>query len=368
VAGEADPHEFKWRYLLIALLPPLVFLVNLLLLTFYGDPWDVLPAKIAAFDAYKEGAARIGTIAAFMLLFGAALAGVLFFAVALRLVERRLWRSMAVAWLVLAGAAILGQALIQDRQAEDYAGFSLFCLASGYSEARTDEARAVVEAEVAAEQRRAAAGGSESARQGKRGCDSDRFQLMRQLAQWQSRLVALAFAGLVLGGIFCLAGPLAAPRVTAKPLGAKAGVEAQAASDGESAGGDDPELEHWERQSERLNACLYLAALLLGTALLFINAFLRWPAFLLTDSKSYDGYIASMVAYYGFTFSVMLASFYMPVALLLAGKARTSARRTGAAVKLPEAFKGPLQILKIVLGLFSTALAGILPGIIDLAG
>lgn len=358
MGDDVNPHEFKWRYLLIALLPPLVFLVNLLLLTFYGDPWDILPAKVAAFDAYKEGAARIGTIAAFMLLFGAALAGVLFFAVALRLVERRLWRAMVVAWLALAGAAILGQALIQDRQAEDYAGRSLFCLASAYSEARSDKARAQVEAEVADAQLWTAAGGAG------RGCGHDRFHVMRQLAQWQSGLVALAFAGLVLGGIFCLAPPLATPSITAKPVGAGVGAEEPSASEG----ADDPGLEHWERQSERLNACLYLAALLLGTALLFINAFLRWPAFLLTDSKSYDTYIASMVAYYGFTFSVMLASFYIPVALLLAGKARASAREAGTAVKLPDAFKGPLQILKILLGLFSTALAGILPGIIDLAG
>ena len=62
----------------------------------------------------------------------------------------------------------------------------------------------------------------------------------------------------------------------------------------------------------------------------------------------------------------MLASFYIPVATILTGKVKALKPAAQGESKLPDAFKGPLQPLKIVLGLFSTALAGALPSIIDM--
>ena len=125
------------------------------------------------------------------------------------------------------------------------------------------------------------------------------------------------------------------------------------------------DVEHWERQSEWLNTYLYLSALLLGAALIFMSALLRWPSYVLLQREGFDAYVGSMLSYYGFVFTVMLAAFYIPVAAILSGKTKASARAAGREAKLPDAFKGPLQIIKIVLGLFSTAIAGTIPGLLD---
>jgi hypothetical protein len=45
---------------------------------------------------------------------------------------------------------------------------------------------------------------------------------------------------------------------------------------------------------------------------------------------------------------------------------RTGALAVTGEAKAPDAFSGPLQLLKIVLGLGSTAFAGALPGIIEM--
>ncbi len=124
-------------------------------------------------------------------------------------------------------------------------------------------------------------------------------------------------------------------------------------------------LQYWEHQSAWLNTYLYLSALLLGTGLLFVGTFLRWPSFLLLDPKSYDAHVGAMVAYYGFTFTVMLAAFYIPVATILANRVQARIRD---AAKLPEAFKGPVQILKILLGLASPTLVGVLPQLFGFGG
>jgi hypothetical protein len=360
VATGGDESMFHRRYLLIALLPTLAFLVNQLLLKYYGDPYDILPDRIAEFDAYKEGAARIGLIGAFLLCFGVAMAGAGFFVASLRIF--RTWREsalMVVGFLMLAGAAVLTQQIVIGRPAEEYAGRSLFCLAAGYGEDQSDRARAVEKAAAEAHpgpaQDRQAAGTLRDSPPAAippgvavghlpahAHCPYPRFMRMQDLATWQFRVTALAFAGLVFGGIFCLAGP------------------DKAAAPGPSRETAEADHQHWQSQSEWLNASLYLSALLLATNLMFIHAFLRWPGFLLADAQGRDAYVGTMVSYYGIAFSVMLAAYYIPVAVILARKAK---KGKGS---LPEAFKGPLQVLKIVLGLSSTALAGALPAFLDL--
>jgi hypothetical protein len=359
------------RYLLIALLPALVFLVNQLMLKYYADPWDILPERVVEFQAYREGAARIGMLAAFMLFFGVALAGLLFFAVSLRIFERKARGRMIVGFLTLAAAAMIASALVRGRAAEDYSGLSLFCLAAGYDARQAVAARAAESDELARARRSTGQVAVQPPPPGvavkhlprHSDCPYPRFSRMRDLAAWQFRAVCLAFAALVFGGIFCLSGR---PRAESKemeeeqslPPGALAAAPASLIGRAPA----EADIRLWERQSEWLNACLYLSALLLASALLFINAFLQWPDFVLTDARDRDAYVAAMVSYYGVTFSVMLASFYIPVAVILATRVKA------AGGKLPEAFKGPRQLVKIVLGLSSTALAGVLPGILELVG
>lgn len=353
-----ERRELKRHYLLIALLPAVVFLVNQLMLKYYAEPWDILPERIAEFHAYREGAARIGMLAAFMLFFGVAMAGLLFFAISLRVFRWKERGAMIVGFLLLAGAAVGLAMVVKDRTAEDYAGVSLFCIAAGYDETQVLDARTREEKARPGSGKAAAAGVAVEYLPAHEICPYPRFNRMRNLANWQFAFVCLTFAALVFAGIFCLAGPPASTNGTAPTKAGGATPEAVTAQLPPPQGN----LPFWERQSEWLNACLYLSALLLASALVFINAFLQWPDYVLTDAKDRDSYVASMVSYYGVTFSVMLASFYIPVAAILASKVRA------AGGKLPAAFKGPRQLVKIVLGLSSTALAGAIPGILELVG
>lgn len=354
---DTDNSLLDRRYLLIALLPTLVFGVSQLLLKYYGEPWDVLPPRSVEFEAYKEGAARMTMLGAFMLFFGAALAGLLYFAASLRRFRRNEAGLMIVGFLMLAGAAILTQQIVIGRPSEEYAGLKLFCLAAGYEQAQSHRARSdegaaaapgaadgkVVGAEDRSRRPTVATGTAVQPFPHGAICPYPRFERMKQLVSWQFQGTAVSFAGLVFAGIFCLAGP---NKSASRPRSGPA-----SAAEGDS--------KHWERQSVQLNTSLYLSALLLGTNLLFIHAFLRWPSFLLADAQGRNAYVDTMVTFYGFSFSSMLASYYIPVAVLLAARAQ---KGQGS---LPEAFQGPAQIVKIVLGLSSTALAGALPDILE---
>ena len=411
MADASGKSKINLWYFLIALLPAVVFILNIVLLK-YADPPNPLPERVAEFNDYGEAAARISSLGALMLFAGAAFAAVIYFIASLRIVQMRLKVGLFISCLLLATAALVISGPVRKRTAMDYAGTSLACLASGYDKQQSDTARAKEqqELELKAQKVRAhaapdaqsgsqpikLASGVEAARLkqqlqehlGKDGsCTYPRFTAMVALQKWQFIATTLAFSALVFAGICCLAerpqGTETEPRGGAQRGAGRAFSGAapktsppergplKAEETGDDSPPDqvlaaDPELQHWEGQSEWLNTCLYLSALLLATSLLFINAFLRWPGFILTDHKEHEAYVAALVSYYGFTFTLMLAAFYIPIASILAAKVKERARATAGKSKLPDAFQGPLQILKIVLGLFSTALAGILPAVIDL--
>jgi hypothetical protein len=383
MANEGDGVELAGRYFAIALLPVLMFFINLWLLG-YAEPPDALPARIAEFAAWKEASARIGVLASLMLFAGAAVAALLFFAVSVRaIVSRQRW--ILIACLVaLALAAALSGRFLPGKTTVDYAGSSLTRLAAGYDQARSDAAREAEKKKRAeAEARRPQAKGQAGAAQPnaapaavqlpsgvavellpRQEGEATRFLAMVELQERQFEATNFAFAALIMAAILCLAGP--PRRSAAATAGSAPGSVAAAPVDAPSDTAE--ELQHWEEQSERLNYCLYLSALLLGTSLLFINAYLSWPGYLLTEHGDHDAYIRTLVSYYGFTFTVMLASFYIPVAAILTARVKKLSGLMGGEAKRPDAFKGPLQILKIVLGLFSTAVAGVLPALIDQIG
>lgn len=335
VAEGSDKPVFNKAYYLIALLPALVFLVSQLLLKYYANPYDIVPEKISEFATYREGAARIGLLAAFMLFFGAAVAGFLFFLLSLY-VCRTAAGPMIAGFLMLAAAAVLTQQVIIGRPAEEYAGLSLFCMAAGYGteaeRASRISGQAVPPPGVAVERLPSNA-----------TCPYPRFSPMQALLSWQFRGTAVAFAGLVMAGIFSLAGPVGGDEGPSSPPLGRA----------------EADLRHWERQSQWLNASLYLSALLLVTNILFVYCFLQWPAFLLPDRQGRDTYVGAMVCFYGVAFSTMLVAYYVPVAAILASRVKEGQGSL-------QAFKGPVQRLKIATGLLSTTLAGLLPVLLDL--
>lgn len=365
----------RW-YFLIGLLPALVFLVNLWVLTNYALPFDIRPDRLAEFDLTKEGAARIGAAAAFLLVAGTAGAILLCFSYRVLMLDASGRLAAAITYVALSAAA-LGTTGAAAPGAEDYPGRTLFCLATAYSHADSVGAREAerLDIEGAAAGQATAAGARQKPGvavdrlpywkdRDKKSCAHPRFDKAKSLAALQFLLIVLAFSALVVGAICCLAKPQPAPSEPKGDGGFKAD-QLSAEEPGSEPG--DPALQaHWESQAKWLNICLYLGALLLGAALVFIGAFLRWPLYALPSAEGYENYTSAMLAYYGCTFSLMLTSFYVPVAAFLAGKVKSGATTPAETSKLPEAFRGPLQLLKIVLGLASTALAGALPGIIDM--
>jgi hypothetical protein len=364
VPDTATKAELDPRYLLIALLPALVFVLNKWVITNFAIPYDVLPPRIAEFDVNREGAARVGVLATYMLSAGASLGALVFFAYTLRMFDwpRRIVPFLAFLAMGVSALAVAG--IGGSRQAHEYSGLSLACVAAGYDKAQSDGARARERAERPS---LAQADGVDAARLfSVTGCGSERFAKMRSLGAWQYSGLVFAFAGLVIGAVCCLATRPAAATGAGDPGAAAGASDPGAAAGASDTGSDTEELRHWETQSGWLNTYLYLGALLLGTALMFINAYFRWPAYVLIEPAGYHEHSAALLSFYGVVFTVMLAAFYIPVATILAGKVKALKAAAQGESKLPDAFKGPLQLLKIVLGLFSTALAGALPGIIDL--
>jgi hypothetical protein len=391
-----------------------VLLASVFILINYAAPFDVQPARVAEFSVPAEGAARISVLAAFMIVLGAAGAAIAFSLTVLRGLTWTDWLLAGVTFAALTvGAEVSTEGRV--RSAETYPGLTLFCIAAEYTPSDSAQARAGEFESLRGAQRSGARGqvtnesveqaaAAEAGPRQQAGVPVDRLRFARwcsdpklaqnnfhrfatshslvrfmrahELADLQYALIVLAFSGLVVGAICCLRDPRACPGLAvADPETAAHGpfpaadersvaaphserVDAERAAD----------LAHWEHQSARLNACLYLGALLLGSSLLFIGAFLRWPLYALLDAAPYADYVNAMLAYYGSTFSVMLVAFYVPAAAILSVKVRASAEATTGEAKLPEAFQGPLQLVKIVVGLGGTAFAGALPQIIDMIG
>jgi hypothetical protein len=335
------------RYLWIAAAPAAIFATSAVLVSNLAVPVDTEPF-IGRFDIYNAAASRIGVLAATMLLVGACFGSIGYFIYRWRLLDTasRRWTLLAYAALALGASSIYGF-VGNQHSAMDYAGPSLACHAATEGDVRPTLPQAREPARI----------------RPVRPCDSSLFTKMDWLAWFQELAVVLAFSALVCGALSTLA---ARKRDDPSPtrIEGENGSASEALADA-AAAQEEADLQHWEEQSEALNAFLYLGALLLATALLFINAFLRWPTFVLAPSASLEGYLSALVSYYGFTFSVMLGAFYIPAALALSRKVRARTPGTTDGSNVPAAFKGPLQALKIVLAISSSAIAGALPDILD---
>jgi hypothetical protein len=171
-----------------------------------------------------------------------------------------------------------------------------------------------------------------------------RMTLMLQLNFIQRLLLALVSPALVLGTIACLATP-----VTPGEAG-----ERRKSADRKSFAG---------KSAARLRAHLYLTAGLFVSGLLFLSALLRWPAFAFQGSghASYLAHVDAFVLYWGVTYSLYIASYYVPVALLLT---RQGKQDGVAEDKLPAGEL--LDWTKTLAALFAPAIVGLLGNVLHL--
>jgi hypothetical protein len=171
--------------------------------------------------------------------------------------------------------------------------------------------------------------------------DQNYFRNSRILAYISALVFLLATPALVWGAVACLALPDNGSR-----------TEVYAA---------------WVRQTERLNQLLYLTAAFLIVGLFFASARLNWPAFSLhpADLAAYSGHSRSYVFYLGVINSVLIASYYLPVAAVLARRRPPRpipASAIARGVQQPDGGEkpDPFRAYKVALTILSPAILGLL--------
>jgi hypothetical protein len=182
-------------------------------------------------------------------------------------------------------------------------------------------------------------------------CTGVQFTMLWWLNEAQKFGLALLTPALVLGTISCLAMPGPASRAACR------------------------------LQARRLNSHLYLAAAVLVMGLLFLSALLRWPASGLAGAPAtaYVNHVDAYIFFWGATYSVFIASYYIPVALRLTGMCgnlpASSGESTGATAKADEdgesdADDNPVSdlfsLFKTVAALFAPVIAGLLGSVLHL--
>src|SRR4051794_36509549 len=331
-----------WTLALIALLPLLAFTASELILERSALNFEWMPKYFGEFDANRAEALRLSAFGAFFLFSACALGAFLYFLYTLRRLQRT--SAVIVLGLFVLANLIIGSMLVPatTTQADKFVGSPLVCKALGYNaeqsrqgmpDPKTPEAK-IRPVQVKVPEKPAAG----------TPCSEATLEPLNWLLGLNKLGVLLGLTSLVFGAILCLAGPASNVQW-----------------------GQSEELAHYEDQSDQLNTYLYLSALLLVTGLFFISAVFRWPthALLTADSASYETHVGALVTFYGFAYTVMLASFYIPVAISLSAQVKRLKPATVAEAGVPAAFKGPLQLLKIAAAIFSTTLAGILSSLVS---
>jgi hypothetical protein len=337
--------------LLIAVAPLAVYLVSEQLLRSFGLNFGtVREFSFVKFEHHLAEAARLSSLGAFFLIAAAAAAAFAYFVYTLRLLRTPslyLVGGAFVASVVVMSLTVLPK---EGPQETAFSSSALICTALSYG-AQTkqpEEAGPPPRFRI-----------PDARRNGR--CEAAGYTQLRSLLKWNQIAVLLGLASLIFGSICCLAGPDGDEPDPARADAGTAGP-GKTASDEKAA---KDRLTHWEEQSDRLNAYLYVSAILLVAGLMFVSAILKWPSFAVA-SAAYETHVNALTAYYGFTYTVLLGSFYVPVAVSLSARVRKLKPEAASTDKVPEAFKGPLQLLKIAAALFSTTMVPIVASLLSL--
>jgi hypothetical protein len=303
--------ELSWHYLALGAAPMGVHLLSDLLLHLYGQPTNGIPA-LRPFDGHAETAARLVLLSSFLFFLGVVVVSVAAFTAALRTLCAQ---SLKTVLKVLLGMLAIGALLIQYSVKET----------SGLTGDLGDNVY-------------------EAAFSSLNGFDLSRPRttltinsLSNILYAWQW-LLYIGASSLVFGAVTTLASPR----------------------------GAEMSPEYLEVQAKRLNGFLYISAILMIATLLFIANCLRWPRFAFADNRGLDMQIDAAVLYYGVSYSVFLAAYYVPLAWCLTRRAD----RLGSGEvqeKIVGIYRnGALALLNIAAVLAPTA-AGLLSAVIQKA-
>lgn len=350
-SANCTPRTFQlpWPYLLIGLLPLLVLIGSSFLLN--SDGWPS-PSRVVVglgADSHSEIAARMRVLAALLVLCASSVAAAVY---AGRIFHFLDWVSLgatAFAVVLLAVAAVSVFKVGLTQQTQELVDQRVVCTALSRPDRITLWQGSTAEAD----------GRRRSLEQLPANCAAPKFLLLRRLIWWQQLFLIFAIPGIVFGAIACLAEPPA-------PL-AREDEDAEAWRERELA-----RLEALRKdQIKRLNTILYLAAFLLVAGLVFLSAFLHWPAFAVRepDLPSFHANIESVVLFYGVSYSVLIASFYLPVAALLTDKCRMDPKPPQAdGLEDPAGLMATSQLVRVAAAVFSPAIVSLLGEVMTIPG
>ena len=316
--------------LLIAALPWAVLSFAGWLQTQYGMATHNLQLTLVP-DGHLEAAGRLRMLTTWLVMAGLGVAALILFFLDVARMTRRSRTLLLASWAVLVLVGLYSVSFREfEGRAEHVIGEQMICrslkLADFPKEARKP-IRRLPPAVVAEPARKRCAG-------------VEKFDWFNRLNGAQLYLLLLVLPAIVLGAVSCLAGLPGLARAQAK----------------------------------RLDTYMYLAAALLVCGLLFLSAILRWPgyAFRGADLASYTAHVSGYVLYWGIAYSLVIAAFYVPVAIILSGAMRKSgpvepgqgdATTTKAAA---SASPQPLDALKVAAAVFAPAITGLIGEILKL--
>jgi hypothetical protein len=321
--------------LAIAFLPLVVAGFSLYVISCFGLP-DPPKSLTPAPDVFVESAARLRMLATWVVMAILSAGATGYFLMELRKFEARSFYWLLGTFLFLL-VILFGRMAFEPNygRAENSIGEVTLCLAFGGKSSLVAPASAGPAKVAPAAPPSIQAGSVKTART----CsDAPKYDQLRRLNGIQRILLLLVLPAMILGAISTLA------------TGATA-----------------------REQAVRLKTYLYLAAILFVCGLLYLSALLRWPGSLLpaAEATKYSGLVDAYLLALGATYSLVIISYYLPVALRLsanAGPVVAFAARDKKESKEAEGedVLGPLEILKVLVALFAPVIAALLGGVIKL--
>jgi hypothetical protein len=366
VKGAQQGWSMPRRSLLLILLPLGVFAISGFLSWQFGKPAGYFPQPSVPNGA-AEAAGRVKTIAAFLLFAGMAVGVLVYAAWTLRLLGRGSRIRVLVAYFLTVAAGLAVVRATEQFDGSPYLDQAFAC--SSFSQlnapvadlalrdsgqrnwmtpqantspfAQRSPARPLRPNDLVALRRLVPPPGP--------ACPASQFNILHLFMQIAGTLLLFAMPAVIFGAVICLAVP--------------------------DTGSTKERLKTWTLQAARLNGFLYLAAAYMVSGLLFTSTHLNWVAYSIhpDDVGPLRAYISGIVLHGGISNSLVIASYYLPVAAwLAAARPAESAPATpagqAAEAGAQPASPDPFAPLKIAATILAPALIGLAGDLLGLGG
>jgi hypothetical protein len=329
--GDGRPRELKLHPsdLAIGFLPLILAIAGSAYLDGFGRTAGGFEMTLVL-DSHLEAAGRIRMLATSFLVTVVGLAALLLFAWTVRLFETSSRRWLLGAYVAVAAIGLIWSWAEHGGNSEIMMTRPVLCAPLVLVDTGEPNARATLRVRPGKQRTGEGKGDFE-----RRCSQSPTYARLEKINDWHRFLLPLILPAMVLGAISCLGERI----------------------DRKGAGGD---------AVERLKIWVYLTAVMFVAGLLLMSALLRWPGFAYQGAAQagYHAHVSAYVLYLGILYTIFIAAFYLPIYARLAARHRRPAR-AGAAKQDASEPINPLDLGKMMLGVFAPAVAGLLGDVIQ---